>query len=97
MSGRASSGRQWLRENFHRSAWAPPASRGHAGRISPPYLTAGHALNHDFAVSLTPKRPAWTTPRKRKARSGDKLQTLRVTYKVIMHPMATRSVVAQAA
>jgi hypothetical protein len=41
-----------LRENFHRSARAPPASHSHAGRIAPPHVTAGHALKHDFAVSL---------------------------------------------
>jgi hypothetical protein len=30
--------------NFHRSARAPPASRGHAGRITHRYGTAGHSL-----------------------------------------------------
>jgi hypothetical protein len=33
------------RENFHRSARALPAARGHAGRIIRRYGTAGHSLN----------------------------------------------------
>ena len=33
------------RENFHRSARAPPATRRHAGHITCRYNTAGHSLN----------------------------------------------------
>ena len=33
------------RRNFHRSARAPPAARGHAGRITRCYDIAGHSLN----------------------------------------------------
>ena len=33
------------RENFHRSARAPPATRRHAGRITCRYDIAGHSLN----------------------------------------------------
>jgi hypothetical protein len=42
-------------ENFHRSARASPATRGHAGRFTYRYDIAGHSLLHDFAVSL--RRP----------------------------------------
>jgi hypothetical protein len=39
-------------ENFHRSARAPSAARGHAGRITRRYDIAGQPSIHDFAVSL---------------------------------------------
>jgi hypothetical protein len=55
------------------------------------------AFAEEVLATLTPNRPARTTTRKRKARRGEKLETLRVTYKIIMHPMATRSAAAQAA
>lgn len=43
MSGRASSWQAMVSvENFHRSAGAPPASRGHAGHIRTNHDTAGH-------------------------------------------------------
>jgi hypothetical protein len=55
------------------------------------------AFAEEVVATLTPKRPDRTTTRKRKARRGEKLQTLHVTYKIIMHPMAARSAVAHAA
>jgi hypothetical protein len=43
--GRASLGADdGERENFHRSARTPPATRGHAGHITPNHDTAGHTL-----------------------------------------------------
>jgi hypothetical protein len=43
--GRASLGADdGERENFHRSARAPPATHGHAGHITPHHDTAGHTL-----------------------------------------------------
>ena len=55
------------------------------------------AFAEEVLGTLTHQRPARTTARKRKARRGEKLKTLRVTYKTIMHPMAARSIVAHAA
>jgi hypothetical protein len=55
------------------------------------------AFAEEVLTTLTRQRPTRTTTRKRKARRGEKLKTLRVTYKIIMHPMAARSAVAHAA
>jgi hypothetical protein len=55
------------------------------------------AFAEEVLATVTHQRPARTTARKRKARRGEKLKTLRVTYKIIMHPMAARSIVAHAA
>jgi len=55
------------------------------------------AFAEEVLTTLTRQRPTPTTTRKRKARRGEKLKTLRVTYKIIMHPMAARSAVAHAA
>jgi hypothetical protein len=46
----------------------------------------------EVLTTVTRKRPDRTTPRKRKARRGEKLKTLRVIYTIIMHPMLKRSV-----
>ena len=42
------------RRNFHRFARAPPATRRHAGHISPTATSQVTASLHDFAGSLAP-------------------------------------------
>jgi hypothetical protein len=45
------------RRNFHRFARAPPATRRHAGHISPTATSQVTASLHDFAVSLPRDQP----------------------------------------
>ena len=53
IDGRASLGADdGERENFHGSARTPPATRGHAGHITPNHDSAVTPSLHDFAGSL---------------------------------------------
>lgn len=45
------------------------------------------AFTEDVVTTLTPRRPRRTTARKRKARRGSKIKTLRVTYSIIPHTL----------
>jgi transposase len=67
-------------ENFHRSARAPSAARGHAGRIIRRYDIAGQPSIHDFAVSL-----GHIKPRKTRGRFLEFCRYLRTLY-----PSSTR-------
>ena len=62
------------RRNFHRFARAPPATRRHAGHISPTATSQVTASLHDFAVSLA------------QARSSDEFARLAFTGQQLVPP-----------
>jgi hypothetical protein len=73
------------------------ALRRTIGQTTAQMTEAMTAFADDVLSTLTRRRPARTATRKRKARRGEKINTFRVAYTIIMHPLASRTALASAA